>query len=310
MPSTDTASVCRIRLFSSMTACASSRLSPLLRQEQRRPLRLAPPHYPPTSSFSSSSSPSSYIDRAMRSDGCVSDGAFARPPAELPVHPRRRRFRRAPNPAPKLPSSWVSRFRSEQHIRSEQRIGSVDTEFIHGAGEGNSYTPEFGRNHPRADHPEDAWLGSGDRRRRRARLSGGPLIRTAEGVVPRRGAGPIFSGRRGRCWSWGWVKATSPRATCLHTYVEIAPDQPWRCWHTFRSTRAGRGLTLPMTRTTMTTIPVMWRVDIRLAKRIGDRLSYVHVFYVLAADRVTAKALCDGRVGRGASCRPGAGCAG
>ena len=42
-----------------------------------------------------------------------------------------------------------------------------------------------------------------------------------------------------QCWGWGWVAAGSRDATCVHTFAEVAPDQPWRCWHTIRCTACG-----------------------------------------------------------------------
>lgn len=48
-----------------------------------------------------------------------------------------------------------------------------------------------------------------------------------------------FQGSCSQCWGWGWVDATSTDATCLHTFSEIAPDQPFRCSHTLRCTACG-----------------------------------------------------------------------
>lgn len=41
-----------------------------------------------------------------------------------------------------------------------------------------------------------------------------------------------------QCWGWGYVPEAD--AACLHDYKEIAPDQPWRCWHTIQCTKCGR----------------------------------------------------------------------
>lgn len=48
-----------------------------------------------------------------------------------------------------------------------------------------------------------------------------------------------FQAACGQCWGWGWV-TPGPDADCVHTYQEIAPDQPWRCWHTIQCTACGR----------------------------------------------------------------------
>jgi len=42
-----------------------------------------------------------------------------------------------------------------------------------------------------------------------------------------------------QCNGWGWVEAGSPDATCIHDMKEIAPDQPWRCWHTYKCQKCG-----------------------------------------------------------------------
>jgi len=42
-----------------------------------------------------------------------------------------------------------------------------------------------------------------------------------------------------QCWSWGWVKTESTDSSCVHEFKEIAPDQPWRCWHTIKCTKCG-----------------------------------------------------------------------
>ena len=52
------------------------------------------------------------------------------------------------------------------------------------------------------------------------------------------GAGRHFQAFCRQCWGWGWVEPGTD-ATCVHTFVEIAPDQPWRCWHTIRCTTCG-----------------------------------------------------------------------
>lgn len=51
------------------------------------------------------------------------------------------------------------------------------------------------------------------------------------------GPGRHFQGSCGQCWGWGWVSGAD--ATCLHTFVAIAPDQPFRCWHTIQCTACG-----------------------------------------------------------------------
>jgi hypothetical protein len=48
-----------------------------------------------------------------------------------------------------------------------------------------------------------------------------------------------FRASCGQCWGWGWVETASLDATCVHDYVGIAPDQPWRCWHTIQCTKCG-----------------------------------------------------------------------
>ena len=43
-----------------------------------------------------------------------------------------------------------------------------------------------------------------------------------------------------QCWGWGWVKTTDFRDMhCLHEFTEVAPDQPFRCWHTIQCTKCG-----------------------------------------------------------------------
>ena len=54
------------------------------------------------------------------------------------------------------------------------------------------------------------------------------------------GDGKHFQASCGQCWGWGWVDGASPDATCLHDFVGIAPDQPWRSWHTIRCTLCGK----------------------------------------------------------------------
>lgn len=49
-----------------------------------------------------------------------------------------------------------------------------------------------------------------------------------------------FQASCGQCWGWGWVEAASADVGCVHSFTEIAPDQPWRCWHTIRCTQCGR----------------------------------------------------------------------
>ena len=49
------------------------------------------------------------------------------------------------------------------------------------------------------------------------------------------GPGRHFQGMCGQCWGWGWV--SGPDATCVHVWKGIAPDQPFRCWHTEQCTR-------------------------------------------------------------------------
>lgn len=41
-----------------------------------------------------------------------------------------------------------------------------------------------------------------------------------------------------QCWGWGWVEP-GLNADCLHEFKEIAPDQPWRCWHTIECVKCG-----------------------------------------------------------------------
>lgn len=53
------------------------------------------------------------------------------------------------------------------------------------------------------------------------------------------GPGKHFQGACSQCWSWGWVAPDSTDTTCLHTFKEIAPDQPFRCWHTVQCTQCG-----------------------------------------------------------------------
>lgn len=45
-----------------------------------------------------------------------------------------------------------------------------------------------------------------------------------------------FRGMCGQCWGWGWVAAGND-AECLHEFQEIAPDQPFACWHTIKCTK-------------------------------------------------------------------------
>ena len=52
------------------------------------------------------------------------------------------------------------------------------------------------------------------------------------------GPGKHFQAACGQCWGWGWVEPAD--ATCLHTFTNIAPDQPFRCWHRIRCTQCGR----------------------------------------------------------------------
>jgi hypothetical protein len=54
-----------------------------------------------------------------------------------------------------------------------------------------------------------------------------------------RGKRQHFQAACGQCWGWGWVEAGSRDATCLHSYGAIAPNQPFRCWHTIRCTTCG-----------------------------------------------------------------------
>lgn len=51
------------------------------------------------------------------------------------------------------------------------------------------------------------------------------------------GLGKHFRAFCRQCWGWGWAKGAD--ATCIHDYKEIAPDQPFRCWHTIRCTKCG-----------------------------------------------------------------------
>ena len=53
------------------------------------------------------------------------------------------------------------------------------------------------------------------------------------------GPGQHFQAFCRQCWGWGWVEKDSPSVTCIHKFVEIAPDQPFRCWHTIRCTECG-----------------------------------------------------------------------
>jgi hypothetical protein len=77
--------------------------------------------------------------------------------------------------------------------------------------------------------------------------SGGPMVACAKCqghgkwnlTVNAYGPGKHFQGGCGQCWGWGWVKADSVDATCLHTFKAIAPDQPFRCWHTVACTQCG-----------------------------------------------------------------------
>lgn len=46
-----------------------------------------------------------------------------------------------------------------------------------------------------------------------------------------------FRSSCGQCWGWGDVKGLD--ATCIHEYKQIAPDQPFRCWHTIQCTKCG-----------------------------------------------------------------------
>jgi hypothetical protein len=42
-----------------------------------------------------------------------------------------------------------------------------------------------------------------------------------------------------QCHGWGWVQPGLD-ADCLHEFKEIAPDQPWRCWHTYKCEKCGK----------------------------------------------------------------------
>lgn len=53
------------------------------------------------------------------------------------------------------------------------------------------------------------------------------------------GPGKHFQASCSQCWGWGWVKAGTSDVTCLHSFKEIAPDQPFRCWHTIRCEACG-----------------------------------------------------------------------
>lgn len=53
------------------------------------------------------------------------------------------------------------------------------------------------------------------------------------------GPGRHFQAFCRQCWGWGWVKADSKDVKCVHTFKEIAPDQPYRCWHTIQCANCG-----------------------------------------------------------------------
>lgn len=53
------------------------------------------------------------------------------------------------------------------------------------------------------------------------------------------GPGKHFQAFCSQCWGWGWVKADGADAACVHEFVEVKPDQSWRCWHTIRCTKCG-----------------------------------------------------------------------
>lgn len=49
-----------------------------------------------------------------------------------------------------------------------------------------------------------------------------------------------FKASCAQCWGWGWVRATSRDAICLHDFVEIKPDQPFRGFHTLKCQVCGK----------------------------------------------------------------------
>jgi len=55
-------------------------------------------------------------------------------------------------------------------------------------------------------------------------------------LLNRYGPGQHFQAFCRQCWGWGWVED----GTCVHDFREVAPDQPFRCWHTERCTKCGR----------------------------------------------------------------------
>lgn len=52
------------------------------------------------------------------------------------------------------------------------------------------------------------------------------------------GPGKHFQAFCRQCWGWGWVKPGLD-ATCVHDFKAVAPDQPFRCWHTIACTKCG-----------------------------------------------------------------------